>query len=114
MPEQAKDAKTQAEVVAEPKPKKTYPKRDRKAYMQQYYLKHRIPTRCSGCDKEFASERILKHHEENNKYCLIRRLEGLFGSFQNNSQEEGSVEPVVQNELRRMRKIIARGEVSSI
>ena len=101
------------ETVA--KTTKKYPKRDRKAYMQQYYLKHKKPTICSGCEKEFACERSLKHHEENNKLCLIRRLEGLFGAMHKSSPEDGDEgeHPAIQEELRRARKLIVRGEASS-
>ena len=115
MPEQETDAKRHTQVIAEPKPKKTYPKRDRKAYMQQYYLKHKIPALCSGCNQEFACPRTLKYHEENNKTCMIRRLEVLFGAMHKSSPEEGGedVEPGVKEEMRRKRKFIIRGEVSS-
>jgi len=85
--------------------------------MQQYYQKHKIPAKCSGCNKEFACNRSLKHHEENNKLCLIRRLEGLFGAMRKSTTEEDhdgeEVEPVMQEEMRRVRKLIVRAEASS-
>jgi hypothetical protein len=93
------------QVVVESKAKRTYPKRNRKAYMQQYYLRHKSPATCSGCNKEFACPRTLKYHEENNKTCMIRRLEALFGAMH--------VEPGVQEEMRRVRKLIGKGEASA-
>ena len=116
MPEQTNDAKTQAEVVAEPKPKRIYPKRNRKDYMQQYYLKHKMPSTCSGCNKEFACPRTLRYHEENNKTCMIRRLDVLFGAMQRGSTPEEGNEiaslPVMQEEMRRMKKLIGRDTAS--
>ena len=108
---------TQQERKEEPKVKKVYPKRNRKEYMQQYYQKHRNPVKCSGCNKEFACNRSLKHHEENNKLCLIRRLEGLFGAMRKSTAEHDhdgeEVEPVIQEEMRRARKLIVRADAPS-
>ena len=101
------------EVVVEPSqaaPKKK-PKRDRKDYMQRYYLQHKSPVVCSGCEREFACARSLKYHEDNNIHCLMRRLEGLWGVVRESFPEEsGRMEPLMQGELRRVRKLISRSE----
>ena len=103
------------QVVVESKAKRTYPKRNRKAYMQQYYLRHKSPATCSGCNKEYACPRTLKYHEENNKTCMIRRLEVLFGAMHKSTPDTGDedVDPGVKEEMMRVRKLIVRGEVSS-
>ena len=104
----------QEEVVLEPKPVPKRPKRDRKDYMQRYYLKHKSPVVCSGCDREFACARSLKYHEDNNIHCLMRRLEGLWGVVRESFPEEsGRMEPLMQCELRRVRKLISRSEGNS-
>ena len=94
-------------------PKKK-PKRDRKDYMQRYYLQHKSPVVCSGCEREFACARSLKYHEDNNIHCLMRRLEGLWGVVRESFPEEsGRMEPLTQGELRRLRKLISRSEGNS-
>ena len=102
------------EVVVEPSqaanPKKK-PKRDRKDYMQLYYQKHKSPVVCSGCEREFACARSLKYHEGNNAHCLMRRLEGLWEVVRESFPEEsGRMEPLMQGELRRVRKLISRSD----
>ena len=91
------------EVPEKKKPKK---RRDRKEYMQNYYQKHKQAVSCPNCLREFVCLRSLKHHNDRNIHCLVSRLENLWGTVRDKFPEEvGKVEPMLQEELNRIRKL---------
>ena len=91
------------EVPEKKKPKK---RRDRKEYMQNYYQKHKQVVSCPNCLREFVCLRSLKHHNDRNIHCLVSRLENLWGTVRDKLPEEvGKVEPMLQDELNRIRKL---------
>ena len=91
------------EVPEKKKPKK---RRDRKEYMQNYYQKHKQAVSCPNCLREFVCLRSLRHHNDRNIHCLVSRLENLWGTVRDKFPEEvGKVEPMLQEELNRIRKL---------
>ena len=91
------------EVPEMKKPKK---RRDRKEYMQNYYQKHKQLVSCPNCLREFVCLRSLRHHDDRNIHCLVSRLENLWGTVRDKFPEEvGKVEPMLQEELNRIRKL---------
>ena len=96
--------------VPEKKPKK---RRDRKEYMQSYYQKHKQVVSCPNCLREFVCLRSLRHHSDRNIHCLVSRLENLWGTVRDKFPEEvGKVEPLLQEELNRIRKLRVKHDSS--
>ena len=96
--------------VPEKKPKK---RRERKEYMQQYYQKHKQVVSCPNCLREFVCLRSLRHHSDRNIHCLVSRLENLWGTVRDKFPEEvGKVEPMLQDELNRIRKLKVKHDSS--
>ena len=94
----------------EKKPKK---RRDRKEYMQNYYQKHKQVVSCPNCLREFVCLRSLRHHSDRNIHCLVSRLENLWGTVRDKYPEEvEKVEPMLQEELNRIRKLRVKHDSS--
>jgi hypothetical protein len=90
-------------VASEKKPRK---RRDRTEYMRQYYQKHKEAVSCPNCLKEFACVRSLRHHQDRNMHCLVSRLDNILGLVKDEYPEEMlKVEPLLQDELNRIRKL---------
>ena len=82
------------------------PKRNRKDYMHQYYLKHKSPMTCDGCGSEFACRRSLKHHEDNNIRCLMGRLKDAWGHIRDQLPEKEAER--IDSEMERVRQVIKK------
>jgi len=103
----------EATTTSDERPVKKPPprKRERKEYMQQYYQKHKQVVSCPNCLREFVCLRSLRHHSDKNIHCLVSRLENLWGTVRDKYPEEvGKVEPLLQEELNRTRKLKVRNE----
>ena len=95
-------------VVATPRgsEKKPRKRRDRTEYMRQYYQKHKQVVYCPNCLGKFACIRSLRHHQDRNMHCLVSRLDNILGLVKNEYPDEMmKVEPLLQNELVRIRKL---------
>jgi hypothetical protein len=85
----------------------------RKEYMQQYYQKHKQVVSCPNCLREFVCLRSLRHHNDKNIHCLVSRLENLWGTVRDKFPEEvEKVEPLLQDELNRIRKLKVKHDSS--
>ena len=89
--------------VAQPQKR---PKRNRKDYMHQYYLKHKSPMTCDGCGSEFACRRSLKHHEDNNIRCLMGRLKDAWGHIRDQLPVKEAER--IDSEMERVKQVIKK------
>ena len=99
------------EEEEERKAKQKRAKRERKEYMQKYYIEHKVSAPCPECLKQFSCPRALRHHQDNNYQCLLSRLLGIWDECSEDSQR--IVHLIQEREMRRIRRLVARGSSSS-
>jgi hypothetical protein len=98
------------EVEEEREAKQRRAKRDRKEYMQKYYMEHKVSAPCPECSKQFSCPRALRHHQNNNYQCLLSRLLGIWDEWPEDSQR--IVQLIQEREMWRIRRLVARGSSS--
>ena len=73
-----------------------------RAYMQDYYLKHRGAYMCEHCDKIYTCKTSLTKHQCNSIKCYMERIKSIFDEIKHTPAEEFNPEKI----LARMETII--------